>query len=289
MIKTIIVFTDYSKQSEHAAKYAIHLAKKIKANILISDAVIEPNPVYASYDAGSRSVFETPDDVRKNNRLLKFCDSLENELVETILSDKFVPAIYCQPAEMSLIDTARHFEESLDAAFIMLAVSLYYGASSIMAGDTCKKILASSSTPVILVPEDAPIRYTEKYAFVADINNNNVSTLGKVAELAAYSAAEVMLVNINNGRPLDKAQEGALRLIMKETICQIDYGRIYYRHLPNEILKDDMEWLMQDTRFEMLVVVHSKNNTIIPLLQFNYNNKIVGNIDVPVLIYPTID
>jgi nucleotide-binding universal stress UspA family protein len=288
-METIIVFTDYSKQSEHAAKYAIHLAKKIKANILISDAVKEPNPVYASHDAGSYSVFEASDNVRKSNRLLKFCDTLENELAATTLPDKFVPAIYSQPVEMPLIDTARYFEENLDVAFIVLAVTLYYGASSIMAGDTCGKILASTNIPVILIPEDAPVRYAEKYAFVADINNNNVSTLVKVAELAAYSAAEVMLVNINNGRPLDEAQEGALRSIMKETIYQIDYGRVYYRHLPNEVLKDDMEWLMQDNRFEMLVVVHSKNNTTSPLLQFNYSNKIVGNINVPVLIYPAID
>jgi len=284
-MKTVIVFSDHSKQSEHAAAYAIHLAKKIKANVLLSDVICIPNAVSVLHTEGSNDVFEDQPPA-ENNKLLSLCSLLENGLAENILPEKFLPDIYCQSQAIPFNEAVNYLEEALDIAFIILGVNLYYGASSIMVGDTCARLLEFTSCPVILVPEDAPIRYAEKYAFVADINNSNVPILTDLAKLATYSAAEVMLVNINAGRPLDEDQENALRLIMKETISQIDYGRIYYRHLPNSVTKSDMEWLMQDNRFEMLVLPYHKHNVISSVLQFNYANKLIGNINVPLLIYP---
>jgi nucleotide-binding universal stress UspA family protein len=287
-MKTIIVFTDHSKRSEHATAYAIHLAKKIKANVLLSDAICVPNAVSALHADGSNESFADRPPV-ENNKLLSLCNSLENELTENSLPEKFSPTIYCQSEAMPFNEAINYLEETLDIAFIILGVDLYYGASSIMAGDTCAKVLEFTSCPVILVPEYAPIRYAEKYAYVADINDHNVSILTHLTKLADCSAAEVMLVNINGGRPLDKDQENALRSIMKETISQIDYGRIYYRHLPNNVLKSDVEWLMQDNRFEMLAMIHTKCNIISPLLQFDCSSKVIGNINVPLLIYPAVN
>lgn len=281
-MKTIIVFTDYSMQSAHAVAYAIHMAKKIKADILLSDTVKVSGKMLALHNERFEDSFEDKSST-ENNKLLSLCNSLENELAENILPEKFSPTIYCQSEAMPFNET---LEETLDIAFIILGVNMYYGVSSIMVGDTCAKILEFTSCPVILVPEGAPIRYAEKYAFVADINNRNVSILAHLTKLADCSAAEVMLVNINGGRPLDKDQENALRSIMKETISQIDYGRIYYRHLPNSVLKSDIEWLMQDNRFEMLVLPYHKHDIISSLLQFNYADKLIGNINVPLLIYP---
>lgn len=282
-MKNIIVFTDYSKQSEHAARYAIHLAKKIKANILLSDAITVTDAVLALQAEGRNNKFEYLQ--VENKKLLNFCRSLENDLAKNTLPGKFLPAIYWQTKAMQLGEAINSFEESMDIAFIVLGVNLYYGDSSIMAGGICKKVLEFSNCPVIIVPEGASIRYAEKYGCVADINNLNGLKLSEVAKLAEYSAAEIMLVNINNGRPLDKDQENALRSIMKEAISEIDYGRIYYRHLPNNVLKNDMEWLMQDNRFEMMVIFYTEYSVTRPLLKFDYSDKLIGNINVPLLIY----
>jgi len=286
-MKTIVVFIDYTSRSEHAVKYAVHLAKKIKANIFVAD-VIKKNkkPTIALSNGALDSVsgFSDPDD---NFRLLNFCRALENELAENTLPGKFSPSVSCCQQEMPLHKVVDFFEEHKDIAFILLGTNLYYGAASIMLGDTCGNILALSNSPVILVPEDAPVRYAEKYVYLADINTNNVLPLAELAKLAEYSAASIMLVSINAGRPMDADQEKALKLIMKDDISQVDYGRIYYRYLPNNVLKSDTEWLMQDNNFEMLAITYDAQGVINPLLQFGFEDKIIGNVNVPLLIYPT--
>lgn len=284
-MKTIILFIDHSKQSNRAGEYAIHLAKKIKANILVSEAITVSTHVLSFSNNIPAGEFEY-EEPTNDGRLLDFCKVLEDELATNPLPGKFVPAIYCHQDEMPLNEVMNFFEESLDVAFIIVGSNLYYGASCIMAGYTCRMVMEFANSPVILVPEDAPIRYAEKYAYVADVNGKNVSTLKEIAILATYSAAEVMLVNINTGRPLDEDQENAMKSIMRDTIWQIDYGRIYYRHLPNSVLKSDLEWLMQDNRFEMLAVSYRNHGEISSLLQFDHTEKIIGNINVPLLIYP---
>jgi hypothetical protein len=216
-------------------------------------------------------------------------NALEKELNGQTLPGQFMPAIACQPHETPLGETTDGYAATLDIAFVVLAGNIYYGASSIMPGKACGEILKTLKSPMILVPEHAPIRYAEKYVFMADITCNNVPTLTDIAKLAGYSAAELMLVNINNGRPLDKDQEDAIKSIMTETIWQIDYGRIYYRHLPNSVLKSDVEWLIQDNRFEMLAMIYNSNSMLNQLLRFDYTDKLIGNINMPLLIYPSIN
>lgn len=287
-MKNIIVFTDYSKQCDHATKFAIHLAKKIKANILMVEAVSTEHRVLSLNFAGVNVGFEDhlPE---QNERLRNMCNVLENELTENALPGKFLPAIYCQRQLLPVNEALMLFEESLEIAFTVCAANLYYSSSSIIAGKICGQLLESAISPVILVPESAPVRYAEKYAFMADLTSNNVFHLTETSKLAELSAAELMVVNINNGRPLDKDQEIAVKTIMRETTHQIDYGRIYYRHLPNSVLKSDLEWLFQDNRFEALVMVYRKNSILNQVLRFDYTDKLIGNIDVPLVIYPAVE
>jgi hypothetical protein len=284
-MKTIVLFTDFTPQSTHAARYALHLAKKIKADVLLADATRLRSNVLVLNDGFN----DDPDDQLpvKNGKLLNLQTLLETELIGNTMPGKFLPAIYCQSDEATVNEAIINFEENMEIAFVVAAVNAYYGASSIMTDKICGELLVSCKSPMILVPEDAPIRYAEKYAFLADITGNNVPTLARLAKLAEHSAAEIMLVNINTGRPLDADQEKAVKLIMKETVHQIEYGRIYYRHLPNSVLKSDVEWLFQDTRFEMLAMVYNRDSIHKQILRFDYKDKLIGNVNVPLLIYPS--
>lgn len=287
-MKTIIAVTDHSTQAAHAARYALHLAKKIKANVLLCDIASLHHRALVLNDNGPYAVAEDQLPVQ-NTGLLNLQNALEEELNGQTLPGQFMPAIACQSQETPFGEAPDDYAAALDIAFVVLAGNIYYGASSIMPGKACGEILKTLKSPMILVPEHAPIRYAEKYVFMADITCNNVPTLTDIAKLAGYSAAELMLVNINNGRPLDKDQEDAIKSIMTETIWQIDYGRIYYRHLPNSVLKSDVEWLIQDNRFEMLAMIYNSNSMLNQLLRFDYTDKLIGNINVPLLIYPSIN
>jgi len=220
------------------------------------------------------------------DKLAALCYGMEQHLIAGTFPGSFVPGIYCQSGILPVAEAIKALEENNAVTFIVLAANLYYGSNSIMAGETCGKILASSRTPVIAVPESAPVRVAEKYTCITDITNNNGPYLSRLADLASHSAAELMLVNINNGRPLDHEQEQALKALMKEMINHVDYGRMYYRYIPNEAPETDMEWLFKCNRFEALALIYPKKDLYKRILRFDYQERMVGNIDVPVLIFP---
>ena len=41
-MKTILVLTSYSKKAEHAAEYALHIAERVKANLLLCNIFTAP-------------------------------------------------------------------------------------------------------------------------------------------------------------------------------------------------------------------------------------------------------
>jgi len=285
-MKNILLLTDYTPASAQAAQYALRLAKRINANIIVSDSLLVPEQVLVLMgDAiGSELEAELP---QAQDKLAALCYGMEQHLIANTFPGSFVPGIYCQSGTLPVAEAIRSLEEKNDIVFIILAANLYYGSHSIMAGETCGTILRSSRTPVIAVPESALVRVAEKYTCITDITNNNGRYLGLLADLASYSAAELMLVNINNGRPLDHEQEQALKALMKEMIDHVDYGRMYYRYVPNEAPETDMEWLFKCNRFEALAMVYPKKELYKRVLRFDYQERMIGNIDVPVFIFPS--
>jgi nucleotide-binding universal stress UspA family protein len=282
-MRTIILFSDYSQQSAHAGRYAIHLAKKIKANIIVSDAIVHKVDALAEYTGDFAA--ETDEIQQAEQILADYCTKLEDQLIATTLPGKFIPAIspHSNPFEFS--DSTLEFVDHLEADYVIMASNIYYGKTSVMTARNIDTVLNCTKSPLIIVPEDAPIRYPEKYAFVNDISRNNFPFLEQLVSLAEISAAELMLVNINNGRPLDTDQERALCTIMKETSHNVDYGRIYHRYPKNEVKKTDVEWLFEDNRFEAIALVYSETDICKKILSAVKDEKIRGSIDVPLIIF----
>jgi nucleotide-binding universal stress UspA family protein len=282
-MKTILLLTDHTKPIDHAARYAVRLARRFKASVLVSDSILAPTGVLKPDGFVEEN---GPGVLPGGSGFETLCCELERYLLESTLPGSFVPEIYRQTAGAPDLETINDIEDRFDIAFVVLAANPYYGSHTVMIGENCGKVLKSTRSPVIAVPENAPVRLAEKYTFITDFAYDNAACLEQLSALAGVSAAELMLVNVNNGRPLDGDQENALKALMKELIYEVTYGRMYYKHIPNETPETDMEWLFKNNRFEALALAYPKSSTYKHLLRFDYAERILGNIDVPVIIYP---
>jgi len=285
-MKTIVVLTDPYLSSENTARYAIHLAQKIKSNVLLAEAVFDYSKIAALQAEDIEYASET---TPGNHQLTNLCNKLELEMAQSNYPGKYVPSIYCDEQVLPVEEMVPWLQSSLDVAYVIVSANLYYSSSALMAGHDYAQVLAHLKVPLIIIPEDQPLRYPEKYAFIGDVQHDYSGYLNTIAALADYSAATIMLTNINTGRPLDNDQELAVRSIMKETINKVNYGRIYYHHIPNQVTKTDVEWLFHNNKFEALVTVYHKNDIYNNVLEFGFNQKIKGNITVPFIIFPGLE
>lgn len=170
--------------------------------------------------------------------------------------------------------------------YILVQGDVYYGTRTLMVDPKFKKLLQQTDAPVIVVPPDMPVRYSEKYVFLTDITADDAHEMDQLCELAGISAASVMLTQVNAPRPLDQKQLNSWNAIMRDKISQTDYGRIYYHYIPDNTDKTDMEYLLKDGRAEALALVYPQQG-LLPkqILSFGLKNTIHGNLKVPLVIF----
>ncbi len=285
-MKTIAVLTDFSKRSEHAALYALHLAQKIKADVLLFNAFQVPADNLNSKQ-GEWPV-EDYDEVAKSTekKLEVLCEKLKNEVKENSFPGTYLPALSYQCEEGAIANNMANLEENKNIVLIVLATHGVDNASAFLMGNNCRQIIDAASIPLLIIPENCAIKNIEKFAFATDIVHNDVDYIRSLASLAKQFWAEILVANVNQHAPLTKDHEDAVTAFKKEVMRKINYGRVYYRNIPNENVKKGLDWLIEYVKFDILVMVHRKEDPSDFFFKSSITKKIADHIYLPLLVYP---
>ncbi|HVV54403.1 MAG TPA: universal stress protein [Mucilaginibacter sp.] len=285
-MKTIAVLTDFSERAEHAAVYALQLAKKIKANILLFNAFIVP----ADTPMAGQLVWPVSDyeEIKKDTEkgLAKLAKKFEKELKEQHTIGAFLPAVSYQCEEGAVANNIAALEENRDIIMLVMATHGADEISAFMFGNNCRQVIDAATVPVLIVPSKARIRNIEKFAFATDITYSDVQYIRSLSGLAKRFSAEVMITNVSPDNPLDSQRDTAVRLFMEDVAKEVDYSKINYLSIPNNSVKKGLEWLIENVKFDILVMVHRKSTFFEFLFRSSMTKKIADHTVVPLLVYP---
>ena len=285
-MKTIAVLTDFSARAEHAARYALHLAKKVKANILLYTAFLVPSdtPMAAQVAWPMVDYNEIKNDTEKTLKAL--AKKLEAESKEGHFPGTFLPAVSYQCDEGSIANNITGLEENGDISLLVLATHGSDEISAFMFGNNCRQVIGSANTPVLIVPEKTPLSDIEKIAFATDITYTDVEYVKSLSKLAEKFGAEITITNVNPDNPLDSEHNAAVRLFMDDIEHDVDYRKITFKSVPGSNVKKGLEWLIENIKFDLLVMVHRKSTMFELLFRPSITKKIAGRVDIPLLVYP---
>lgn len=285
-MKTIAVLTDFSARAEHAARYALHLAKKVKANILLYNAFLVPSdtPMAAQVAWPMVDYNEIKSDTEKTLKAL--AKKLEAESKEGHFPGTFLPAVSYQCDEGSIANNITGLEENGDISLLVLATHGSDEISAFMFGNNCRQVIGSANTPVLIVPEKTPLSDIEKIAFATDITYTDVEYVKSLSKLAEKFGAEITITNVNPDNPLDSEHNAAVRLFMDDIEHDVDYRKITFKSVPGSNVKKGLEWLIENIKFDLLVMVHRKSTMFELLFRPSVTKKIAGRVDIPLLVYP---
>ncbi|MCR8560808.1 universal stress protein [Mucilaginibacter sp. BJC16-A38] len=286
-MKTIAVLIDFSERSEHAAKYALHLAKKIKANVLLFNAFLVPAdvPMAAAQVAWPLYEFEEiKADAEKE--LQKFCDKLKHGLKERPLPGEFLPAITCRCEEGAVVNTLPTLQGSKGIVLLVAGTHGSDALTSFVLGNNCRELIDDTTLPLLLVPENASVNDIEKIVFASDLNLNDIKYINAVAGLAQDFTADIIIGNVNPDLPEDVKHNKAENSFMQEMVLNVKYKRVSYRNFPNQNVKKGIIWVLENEKPDMLVMVHRKNSLFDFFFKSSVTKKIAANTTVPLLVYP---
>ncbi|WP_207534625.1 universal stress protein [Desertivirga arenae] len=285
-MKNILVLTDFSEKSKHAAEVAWTIAKQVRADLLLynvcyipdSKAVLAgPNRLY--YD--NYTIYN--DATRINLQVM--ADRLVQRLF--VAGEEFNPSVRCTHDIGLLKDNIKAIQEREDIWMIVMGDKSDEGIiHQLVYSSDSNEVVNKAKCPVLLVPEKFTFRSLKKIAFTTDVFSNvDFRALIFVAELARPFRAEISVTHINLNE-LGENSDSIHYKSVKRAKDDINYERISYK----EILADEVpKTLVQyayNIHADIITLVHKRYPFFEDLFHISTTKRMMNYHLLPMLIFP---
>jgi nucleotide-binding universal stress UspA family protein len=281
-MKTILVLTDFSINADYAAHYALKLAQRINANLLLcniyelpqGERIMDPNawPLAACEENSIQDLGE-----------------LSARLKAAIDKDKeglFRPEINQFSHGGGVIDSINHIATKNK---ILLAVISSHNAnwlSTLISGNHTHDIIEAADFPVMLIPYQQRFTAYKTIAFATSSNYTDINILESLTGLAKYTDAEILITQVVAEDADENEALTTLKRFFNQIPNKINYQKILYRILKNKQVIAGLIWVITYADIDLLVLVHRRRNSFQKMFEGSLTQKLAKFLHKPLLIFP---
>jgi nucleotide-binding universal stress UspA family protein len=189
-MKKILVPTDFSDNSLHAARYAATLARVYDSNIVFLN--VYKVPVILEYDV----ITNTNSNIVEVQKMadLKLTDFTDNFIKKT----NFPPNRVSHMSEFgSLTDTIIEKSVETDIDMIVMGTKGAHNFFDSWIGTNSEKVGKLAHCPVWIIPENAKLEYPQKILYAADFKENEFIANNKLLDIAKPIGASCKVVHVH--------------------------------------------------------------------------------------------
>jgi nucleotide-binding universal stress UspA family protein len=287
-MKTIAVLTDFSMRSEHAAIYATHLAKKIKANVVLYN--LDPAPVSGKLVLTSGFPDDEDQDLRPeiNDQLEAFSARLKSKLIERSFPGSPLPEITYDRENQEIVDVMTSIVNNNDIILIVTAPPDSQDIASYMLSDHCRQIMHWAAVPVMIVPDATLIRNPEKIVFTANLGEHDTDHINVLANLVEQFSPEIMVSHLNENYSLEDTFTPLEKKLLANIYKNVNYGRVYYRRIIVGGQEKGWKWLNDNKKCDLLVISHQQPRALKEFFNLGRNPQTTHHITIPIIVLPDI-
>jgi len=285
-MKTILVSTDLSANARHAAEYGYQLARLMKANLVLCNAVTIPAEMpEAGMIAWPMEEYDVLMDGSKQE-----LNQLKSELEKFEEAGRFNPQITCINEDGMLVDVVNQIAAKQQIDLVVIGTHAQTGLSGLILGNHSKLMISSSKTPLLLVPHLATIADVKKIAFATDFKRpeEDLQHIFDLVPIARALNAEILLTHVYDESDTEHLFQKQISPFLTKLSNQADYPHIYYRIVKNNSTEAGLNWLCRHGQVDMLTMVHRPHNFLDNLLRRSHTKRMAGETDVPLLVFPSL-
>lgn len=286
--RRIIVPIDFSKGSEYACKYAIHLAQKIRAEIKllhiyqdpVSELRIKESATYLEYVKNTMKEAEK----RAQSEIVEFTDKMKSYMDAYNIKDV---RIHNSLAMGNIIENIKGVSKKYEPHLIVLGtIGKRDDAKSVLAGLT-NSIISGLDVPVYAIPGPcSPEDFDNvKILYATDFNEKDHRSLERLLSIVEPYEMEVTCIHI------DTAHNPAKKERMEELNMQLktDYSQYYIRCqlIEDEDVYHGMTVFATENNINLLSFTVHKRGIFEKLFKPNLFKKILQDSNLPILLFPS--
>lgn len=283
-MKTILVLTDFSKRSEHAAEFAWQLAIKVEADLLFYNSYsITPSiqPVYASAHpvySDSYSAFK-----KQNLEELSIFADKQFKKFKTA-GNEYTPTYRCENDPGNL---AENVEKLLDKENIWMIVMGDKRndsfLSEILLGSDVEQVINVANCPVLIMPKRVDFHQIRKVALALD--KFEIKALNFLVEMAEPFDAEIVVAHVSSKYTMDI---GDNELLEDFNIRRADlkYEKITFYNMKGDNVTKSLVKFELAAQLDIVAIIKRKHPLYEQLFHEGTTKKMMNYHNIALLVFP---
>jgi len=284
-MKTLLFPTDFSENAKHAIRYGYYLAKQIKAEIILCNAVIIPA------EAPQAGLVAWP--LEESDVLLKGSTEelvkLKSSIEKSRNKSGFQPSISYINESGVLTDVVNHIiEKNEKVDLVVIGTHGSSGMTTLLLGNHSRSMIDGVNRPLLLIPPAAKLSPVKKIAFATDFKNTeeDIKSIRTLITLAHPLNAEILLTHIFEEQDQSPEFQRWIKRFVSELPAKVHFSNIQYTMYKSNGAQSGLEWLCDNGQIDILAMVHRSHNFIDSLFRGSQTQKMAGQIPIPLLVFP---
>ena len=284
-MKTILVLTDFSRRAAHAAEFAMEIAVKADAELLLYNAFYAAQMV--SLESGIYPYYEDYAEVEQQS--IGEMDKLTQELKSRFADSHQIPPppIRTQNEPGNLTEHIGRIAEKNDTWMIVMGdKSDESTLSRFISGSDSTAVIDNANCPVLLIPEKAELKEVRKILFAAELHRAEREAIHFLEGLAEMWHSQVTVLHVSDNAVSAEEKETHYS-DRKKILDGIKYPDITYVDIRGDDISEAISTYAEKEQIDMIAIVHKKRSFIGSLLHKSISKKMLNYHKVPLLILNT--
>jgi nucleotide-binding universal stress UspA family protein len=270
-MKTILVPTDFSKNAESALYYAIELAQKERAALVLLHAfTISYTNIFSPESELAEAKKKSDLELKKLGIKIEHARNIEYEFLSIEGS-----------AVKVILETIKNKKIDL---IVMGTKGASNFLNAIFGGNT-SKVMAKAECPVIAIPEEASLKPVKKITYATDYKNGDLYALKKVLEIAKPFSAQINILHISTESESPLTEKKLMEKFMNEVNEQIAYFNLSFQMLHGNNIEEELRKYIEAQSADLLVMSSQHRAFFENIFKKSLDKKLAGKTDVPLMVF----
>ncbi len=282
-MKTILLPTNFSKASQKALEYAIMIAQKADAKIIVAHAYTITSINDESFPVLFDNVLEETKEYLKS-KLDSVCGYISS--FRTV-SGKTINAQYIIQYNIPEQEI-KELAERHHADLIVMGTNNPAGLQNIL-GSTVQNIIENTDVPILVIHEETPVKPFNKIDIAIEELSENASSVKNIIKLADLYNAEITLLHIEHYarsfQEYEKISESETVSSVLNSVKKISkYDHIKYKTVLSDEVEEGLYKSVKEDHSDLLVLIYNKRNWLDDLFHKSVIKSVLKKFSMPVLI-----
>jgi len=286
VIKSILVPINFSRASNHAAYYALHIARQIKANIILCH-VLHKSEHVPTTSSDSWTGDEPPTAKNESTeRLEEVAFILRNKVSDFSMPDAFQPQVTCIAKAGEATNVINLIAKKEKAHLIIMGMTGAGTATRLLFGSVSQSMIDTTHIPLILVPEEFFFNKLEKIGFATTLQLDDIKVIQTLANFAESFSADILIAYVSVKSELNSEAQKEFDHFLKQVTSKINYDKIFFQRVDKVSINKGLNWFLKHELIDLLVMVQHFDSMHHTLFS-NHTHTQANHLQVPLLIMPT--